>query len=346
MDFLSYKFKANPFKSTMALLLPVVFLVLPVTLPQNETRLGDTPPEIILSSAQTTQGSVTAIEVSLPAGIKPVDASFAERRIAFFKGLVPENNASEDDGIYQGLIGVDLTARPGLQLLELTLEEDGARQRSYYYSVSIEGGDFTVDRLTLPSHMVSPGKKALRRIIRERKKVVKARKNSAEERLWVTPFIIPVKGKVTSSFGRRRILNGKRKSPHSGVDIRTPRGKRIHASNRARVAFVGHLYYTGKTVILDHGQGLFTSYCHLSKIKVSKGDIVEQGRVVGLAGSTGRSTGPHLHWGAKLHGARVNPLDLVRVTKTMAEFLPTRIGRAETRLGRQDAKLDSSSARL
>jgi murein DD-endopeptidase MepM/ murein hydrolase activator NlpD len=83
------------------------------------------------------------------------------------------------------------------------------------------------------------------------------------------------------------------------------------------VAFIGNLYYTGKTVILDHGQGLFTSYCHLSKIKVNAGDVVKKGKVVGLAGSTGRSTGPHLHWSAKLHGARVNPLDLVRLTRAI-----------------------------
>jgi len=271
---------------------------------------------VTLSKAETTQGGITAMEITLPEGIEPASGSFAERKVSFFKG---SNLDTGGNTKYHALIGADLTDRPALQLLEITLKDGPEQKRSYYYSVAIEGGDFTVDRLTLPPEMVNPGKKALRRIRRERETVARAvTTDSAAERLWKRPFVMPVSGKVTSSFGRRRILNGQTKSPHSGVDIRTPRGRRIHASNRARVAFTGNLYYTGKTVILDHGQGLYTSYCHLSEIKVAAGDMVTRGMIVGLAGSTGRSTGPHLHWSAKLHGARVSPLDLVSLTRAMA----------------------------
>ncbi len=309
MKALKNKLRKHPIRGMMAMLLPVVFLVLPVTLPQSDTRLTDAPPIITLSRAETTQGGITGMGLTLPSGITPVSGSFAERKVVFFKGTKTDTETT-----YHALLGADLTDRPALQLLTLTLA-DGPQQRSYYYSVAIEDGDFTTDRLTLPPEMVNPGRKALRRIKRERKTVAKATgSKSSAERLWKDPFIMPVDGKVTSSFGRRRILNGQERSPHSGVDIRTPKGRRIRASNRARVAFTGYLYYTGKTVILDHGQGLFTSYCHLSKIKVKVGDIVARGKIVGLAGSTGRSTGPHLHWSAKLQGARVSPLDLVSIT--------------------------------
>ncbi|VAW34718.1 Phage lysin, 1,4-beta-N-acetylmuramidase or lysozyme  len=306
------KIRKNSFRGIMAVLLPVVFVVLPITLPRSNTRLADAPPIITLSRAETTQGGITGMELTLPSGITPVSGSFAERKVSFFKGTEAENETT-----YHALLGADLTDRPALRLLSLRLAE-GPRQKSYYYSIAIEGGDFTVDRLTLPPEMVNPGAKALRRIRRERKSVAKATEpKGAAGRLWEDPFIMPVSGKVTSSFGRRRILNGQERSPHSGVDIRTPRGRRIHASNRGRVAFTGYLYYTGKTVILDHGQGLYTSYCHLSKIMVKRGDPVARGKVVGLAGSTGRSTGPHLHWSAKLNGARVNPLDLVSITEAI-----------------------------
>ncbi|VAV83774.1 Phage endopeptidase (ACLAME 35) [hydrothermal vent metagenome] len=313
MKVIKDKFKKNPVRGMMAMLLPVVFVILPVTLPRSNTRLTDAPPVVTLSRAETTQGGITGMELTLPSGITPVSGSFAERKVSFFKGA-----ETDTDATYHALLGADLTDRPALQLLELTLADGPKDKKSYYYSIAIEGGDFTVDRLTLPPEMVNPGKKARRRIRRERKDVAKAvQTESAADRLWESPFIMPVSGKVTSSFGRRRILNGQEKSPHSGVDIRTPKGRRIRASNRARVAFTGYLYYTGKTVILDHGQGLFTSYCHLSKIKVKKGDMVARGKIVGLAGSTGRSTGPHLHWSAKLQGARVSPLDLVSITEAI-----------------------------
>ncbi len=298
------------------MLLPVIFVALPLTFAPDTPRLTDTAPVITLTKAETTQGGITGIQLTLPKGISPVNGSFAERKVSFFKGAEVGKDVT-----YHALLGADLTDRPALRLLELTLADEltqEADKKSYYYSIAIEQGDFTVDRLTLPPEMVNPGKKARRRIRRERKVVARAvLADGAEERLWEMPFIIPVSGKITSSFGRRRILNGQEKSPHSGVDIRTPTGKRIHASNSAKVAFVGNLYYTGKTVILDHGQGLYTSYCHLSKIKVSSGDMVARGSVVGLAGSTGRSTGPHLHWSAKLNGARVNPLDLVSITSAI-----------------------------
>ncbi len=126
-------------------------------------------------------------------------------------------------------------------------------------------------------------------------------------------FRLPVESAAHGSFGARRVFNGKPRSSHDGVDLPRRRERRSSLRRRRRVALADELYFSGGTVILDHGSGLFTSYFHLSAIDVSVGDSVAAGQRVGAVGATGRATGPHLHWGAKLHRARVNPLDLLKL---------------------------------
>ncbi len=121
----------------------------------------------------------------------------------------------------------------------------------------------------------------------------------------------PVPGAITSPFGRRRVINGSPRSPHTGVDLRAAAGAEIIATNHARVVLVDDFYFGGKSVVLDHGGGLYTMYFHLSDFRVKEGSRVRKGGVVGLAGMTGRVTGPHLHWGARLNGARVDPFELL-----------------------------------
>jgi murein DD-endopeptidase MepM/ murein hydrolase activator NlpD len=113
------------------------------------------------------------------------------------------------------------------------------------------------------------------------------------------------------NFGARRVYNGKTKSFHAGLDLGAKEGTAVAAAGDGRVVLAGDLYFSGGTVLLDHGAGLFTQYFHLSRIDVKEGDAVAKGARLGAAGHTGRATGPHLHWGAKLHAARVNPEDLL-----------------------------------
>jgi murein DD-endopeptidase MepM/ murein hydrolase activator NlpD len=116
---------------------------------------------------------------------------------------------------------------------------------------------------------------------------------------------------MAPNFGEKRIYNNVPRSSHSGIDIAAPFGSPARASNSGRVVLARDLYFSGKTVIIDHGLGLFTYYCHFSRLKVSRGEAVEKGSVIALTGSTGRSTGPHLHWGVRLHGSRVDPAALL-----------------------------------
>ncbi len=135
--------------------------------------------------------------------------------------------------------------------------------------------------------------------------------DSASPPLW-GGFRRPVDDPFGSTFGLRRILNGQPRAPHAGIDFRSPRGTPVRASGRGRVAFVGDLYFTGRTVILDHGAGLFSLYAHLERSRCRTGELLEGGAILGEVGSSGRSTGPHLHWGFKLRGDRIDPLALLK----------------------------------
>ena len=120
-------------------------------------------------------------------------------------------------------------------------------------------------------------------------------------------FIRPTAGKFSNSFGRKRFFNGEERAPHSGLDIPAPVGQKVVAPASGTVVAIGNYFFNGNTVLIDHGQGLISMFCHLSKIDVQKGQKLQQGEVLGLLGKTGRVTGPHLHWGMSLNNARVDP---------------------------------------
>lgn len=120
-------------------------------------------------------------------------------------------------------------------------------------------------------------------------------------------FIRPTAGKFSNSFGRKRFFNGEERAPHSGLDIPAPVGQKVVVPADGVVVATGNYFFNGNTVLIDHGQGLISMFCHLSKINVEKGQRIQQGEILGLVGKTGRVTGPHLHWGMSLNNARVDP---------------------------------------
>lgn len=140
-------------------------------------------------------------------------------------------------------------------------------------------------------------------------------KKSAPTPYFTVPFKAPLDSTVTSIYGTRRVYNKQHRSQHLGTDFRAAIGVQVPAANRGRVMFAGDLFYTGGTVIIDHGMDIFTVYGHLSEVKTTEGQVVNQGDVVGLSGNTGRSSGPHLHWGVKIHGSYVDGYSLVEETR-------------------------------
>lgn len=167
------------------------------------------------------------------------------------------------------------------------------------------------EHLTLPERMVTPKGKVVARINRENK-LLNEKLALRSTRLWTT-FERPVDAPVSSVFGKRRVMNGKAKSPHSGTDFRSRAGTPVRSISNGRVALVADLFYTGQTVVVDHGEGLLSLYAHLSKVLVEEGHELLVGDVLGKVGSTGRSTGAHLHLTIRLLGERVDPLALLAV---------------------------------
>ena len=167
------------------------------------------------------------------------------------------------------------------------------------------------EHLTLPERMVTPDVETVARINREAKRL-NEKFALRSPRFWTT-FARPVSEPVNSVFGKRRVLNGKPKSPHSGTDFRSPSGTPVRSISNGQVTLVSDLFYTGQTVVVDHGEGLFSLYAHLSKILVEEGHDLRVGDILGEVGSTGRSTGAHLHLTVRLLGERVDPLALIDV---------------------------------
>ena len=204
-------------------------------------------------------------------------------------------------------IGLDDSA--GDHLLQAALVDLQGRTTFRELSLQVVQKVRPEERLNLPERMVSPTADDLARINRD-SALLEATFAGRSPRLW-TSFQRPVTGSVSSTFGKRRILNGRPKSPHSGVDFREPAGTPVRGISNGRVVLVEEMYYTGQTVVVDHGEGLFSLYAHLSSASVSAGHNIRKGDVIGRVGSTGRSTGPHLHLGVKLLGERIDPLALV-----------------------------------
>jgi len=165
--------------------------------------------------------------------------------------------------------------------------------------------------LKVQSSKVSPPKKVLNRIYKEYKEATKIYHTSTKRRYWDKSFKMPLNSKITSYFGNARIFNGTLKSFHTGTDFRADIGTPIRASNDGVVVIARKRYYAGGSVVIDHGEGLYSAYYHLSKINVKVADKVSQNDIIGLSGKSGRVTGPHLHFSIMLLGEKVDPLDFI-----------------------------------
>lgn len=213
-----------------------------------------------------------------------------------------------------GILGVDIGyPKETIPLSLAVLKKDGTSHFSSH-RLSVTKVDRPKEYLTLPEKMVTPkGKKLLARIKQERDRLLALYRVDGGSGQW-SRLERPVPHPVSSVFGVRRILNGKPRSPHGGTDFRSPTGTPVEATASGTVVLTDSLYYTGKTVVIRHGDGMHSLYAHLSRIDCNVGQYLEQGEVLGAVGSTGRSTGPHLHWSMRHFGARIDPMQLLEIT--------------------------------
>jgi murein DD-endopeptidase MepM/ murein hydrolase activator NlpD len=247
------------------------------------------------------QGGIVRVLVTDDAPLDTVTGFFMKKSLPFIPGA---------NGSFYTLAGVDLETRPGKYKLTLKLmRRDGSSQNFSRY-LRVADAHFPVQKLTLPPALVFPDTAAQARIGREDKLRNRRWSQWALTAFWGKRFIVPVEGNL-ERFGDRRIINGAIRSPHTGVDISAPEGAPVVAPAAGRVILTGDFFFTGNTIYIDHGLGLIGMFFHLSRINVREGDMVEQGQVIGAVGSTGRATGPHLHWGVRWRGARINPASLL-----------------------------------
>lgn len=175
--------------------------------------------------------------------------------------------------------------------------------------------DFPSERIRVDRKRVFISKKDRARVNKEQIFLNSNYFNPAEVSLISDSFILPLNSFVTSIYGARRVFNKKKFTKHLGTDFRAPIGTEIPASNSGRVVVSRDLFYTGNTVTIDHGLGIFTVYGHLSKLLVKEGDLVKRGQVIALSGNTGRTSGPHLHWGIKIHNNYIDGNSLVKASE-------------------------------
>ena len=187
---------------------------------------------------------------------------------------------------------------------------DGRRQR---FGLSVKSREYRIQRIDgLPPGKVTPSKEELKRIRREVAQVKRARKIDDPRTDFLGGFRWPVKGIISGVYGSQRILNGQPRQPHYGIDIAAPRGTRVVAPAAGVVTLVHpDMYFSGGTMMVDHGHGLQSAFLHLSRFLVKKGQRVKQGQPIAEVGSTGRSTGPHLDWRVNLFSRRLDAALLV-----------------------------------
>lgn len=241
----------------------------------------------------------------------PDDAGIESAEIEWQGKTVPYAKVGKE---WVTVIGVDLDVEPGEYPAEVRVTRNGTVETGAI-TINVKAVKFPVEHLQVAEQYVELSPANTERALREAKELEQIHNTITPEALWREPFVVPIPGGVGVSFGKRRVFNGESRNPHAGADLKATTGTPIRSTNRGRVVLAKSLFFTGNTVIVDHGLGIYTLYAHLSRMNVKEGEVVERAKVIGLAGATGRVTGPHLHWGAKVQNTRVDPFSLINLGK-------------------------------
>ena len=247
------------------------------------------------------QGSAIRLKVPDAPGVKSVQVIWRKEKVPAFRV----------DGSWITIVGIDLDAKPGEHPAEAVLTMDDGHVDRRKLTVKVLAKKFPTSQVNVNERFVELSKADLSRAHRESEEAEAIYARITTNIVPDEPFTVPIPGATGTNFGDRRIFNGEPRAPHSGADLHAATGTPVHATNRGRVVLAKNLFFTGNTVILDHGLGIYSLYAHLSRIDVKPGETVKNGQLVGLVGATGRVTAPHLHWGMRVQGARVDPFSLL-----------------------------------
>ncbi|HXG51324.1 MAG TPA: M23 family metallopeptidase [candidate division Zixibacteria bacterium] len=259
------------------------------------------PKLAVVKKTEVFQGGIVEIEAAAD-GLTAIEGRFGKEKI----GLYPTGA-----GKFGAVLGIDLEAEPGPARIWLKAVGRSGSEREATLSFKVKARAFATESFSVAQDHEPVGPEAMERIRAEQEQFARVFAASIPHRLWEGTFIRPVAGEVRSPFGLRRIVNGIARAPHAGADLRAPQGTQVLASNHGRVVLVGDFFFSGKSMVLDHGAGVFTMYFHLSEFLAQQGAAVRKGDPIALSGMTGRVTGPHLHWGARIYNARIDPFELI-----------------------------------
>ena len=274
-----------------------------------QSNQSDSLSGITLSARDVTNGSLLLLQIEshkLDPPVRDMRLAFQQRHYPVY----PHPVAPADN--HFGLIPIPFRTAPGPATLVLSWTNAAGNHRRTI-PFRIVAGTYKTDELKVASSRVNPNKKNTERAQKEARKIKRIYAEGSVDRVWQNNFQLPMSSDITSPFGNKRVFNGKLKSFHNGVDFRARTPSPVFAANSGIVKLAEDLFYSGNAVVIDHGTGIFTIYAHLSRIDVTPGRYIEKGQRLGLTGATGRVSGPHLHWGVKVNGIAVNPMQLIKI---------------------------------
>ena len=252
---------------------------------------------IEVRSRSLRQGEAVLVTISTPADTPSITVDAFGTRWSAFRVTSTS---------WRALIGIDLECRPGTY--PVVAETSGNHVLRATHDLVVVKRDVRVRVLKVAPDYVNPPPALLARIRSEAQFMTAVYEHSSPEPTWEGGLQRPVPETANSSFGTRSVFNGEPRSPHAGTDFLSPAGTPISAPAGGRILAARELFFTGNTIVIDHGLGVFSMLAHLSRIDVHEGDSVRAGDILGLVGATGRVTGPHLHWAMRVGSARVDPL--------------------------------------
>lgn len=291
----------------------LALFALPARTTERRPRPCGTGVTVKLSAVTASQGSLLLLEVRSRTAIAEVSAEWNSKSVPFWQaGRAAASSKTGAADLRRALLGVDLEKAPGTYPAVVHVQTAKGQAESCTLEIPIVKGRFATERLHVENEYVEPNAEQVKRANEERDELRHIFDQVTPQKLWSGKFRVPLDGVTTGgNFGKRRILNDQPGSPHSGVDFPATTGTPVHATQAGKVVLARELFFSGNTVVVDHGLGIYTFYGHLSAIDVNVGDTVKEGQVLGKVGATGRVTGPHLHWGLTIERARVSPLQLV-----------------------------------
>lgn len=251
------------------------------------------------SHADTDTKTALPIDSRIPGGIAVIPLKDKTDNVSFKGKKVWKVNDRNDQT--WAVIGIPLSQKVGQVEYKINGKD---------FSFSIKDKAYREQHLTVKRKHSNPPADQIKRIQKESRlsKTAFTTFSNINKNKPYEPFLLPAKGPISSPFGLKRFFNEQARRPHSGIDIAAPRGSNIIAPADGEVILTGEFFFNGNSIFIDHGQGLITMYCHMDQLDIAMGDTVKAGDVIGKVGSTGRVTGPHLHWTVSLNNSRIEPL--------------------------------------